>query len=225
MEFEGNTSPTNAVIFSDSMSALQAMENEEIGPEMQRVKMLADKLLTSFPVRLVLQWIPGHTNIHGNDKADTLAKKGSHSTQPDKSASLKTAKNIIKHNYKEEWMNRWAMGSTGRQVFKHMNSVKSKDCLKQLERKDQTTIFRLRTQHVPLNSHLNRIIPEIPPNCLLCDHAYETVEHTLFHCPKLQDIRQIFLPLSPDIGNSLYGNTQQLKQTSAFFKLALSRRV
>ena len=73
-------------------------------------------------------------------------------------------------------------------LFKHMNSVKPQDNIRKLKRADQTTIFRLRTNHTPLNHHRNRIDLEIPPNCLLFYHAYETVEHTLFERPELSDI-------------------------------------
>ena len=159
------------------------MENEEHGKEIQDTAHLAGKLLTSCWMRLALQWIPGHTDIHGNDKADTLAKKGSQLPQPDRSTPINTAKTIIRQNYKEEWMNQWASGTTARQVYAHMNCVKPKDNLNLLRRRDQTSIFRLRSGHLPLNNHLNRIHPEIPPNCLLCDYAYETVEHILFKCP------------------------------------------
>ena len=66
----------NIVIFTDSKSALQALESEDNDAEdVQEISDLAHKLTTSFDVRLVLQWIPGHTDIAGNDKADTLAKK------------------------------------------------------------------------------------------------------------------------------------------------------
>ena len=185
---------------------------------------MSHKLKTDFNIQLVLQWIPGHTNIHGNDKADTLAKKGSRLEQHNKSAPINTTKQIIRHIYKEKWMDMWAEGTTGRVVYNHMNSVKPDDSINQLNRKGQTSIFRLRTGHLPLNFHLNTIKPTHPPMCLLCDHAYETVEHLLFRCPALQDIRRQLLPPFPSIDNTLYSSPQQLNNTTKYYYMALGRR-
>ena len=121
-------------------------------------------------------------------------------------------------------MNQWTRGPTGRPVYEHMNKVNHSDNIKALNRREQTTIFRLRTQHVPLNFHLNRINPEKPPMCLLCDHPYETVQHLLFECPKLQDPRQQLLPPNPTIDNTLYCSRDQLIKTSSYYNMALSRR-
>ena len=88
----------------------------------------------------------------------------------------------------------------------------------------QAIIFRLRTQHVPLNAHLNRFNPMHEPLCPLCDHAYETVEHFLFDCQKLQDLSENSLPPKPDIENTLYGSVDQLGMTSEFFIMANRRR-
>ena len=213
------TAVANVVIFTDSKSALQAMENSN-----NQTLLEASNLLTAFSIRLVLQWIPGHTNIEGNDIADKLAKQGANSDQPQKPITLQTAKLIIKQNYKEEWMNMWARGTTGRAVYNHMSTTKTKDPIRSLQRKEQCAIFRLRTQHVPLNSHLNRINPEHAPLCELCDNPNETVEHLLFRCPKLQDLRLQLLPPIPDVDNSLYSTLEQLQKTAQYYFMALSRR-
>ena len=182
------------------------------------------KLFAISSIRLVLQWVPGHTDLPGNDKADRLAKQGSSSNQPQKAITQQTAKMIIQQNYKEEWMNLWANGVTGRTVYEHMNTTKSKDPIKYISRKEQCTIFRLRTQHIPLNAHLNRLNPEHPPLCELCDEPYETVDHIMFNCPKLADLRQQFLPPRPHTTNSLYSTFEQLKKTSTYFNMAMGRR-
>ena len=105
-----------------------------------------------------------------------------------------------------------------------MKTTVVKDDMKKLKRKDQTAIFRLRTQHIPLNQHLNRINPERPPLCPLCDHPYETVEHVLFQCRKLDDLRVSYLPAFPNLENTLYCSLQQLKATATFYHTACARR-
>ena len=212
------------VIFSDSRSALQALQSESVDKTVVDTKITVDKMITAYGIRVVLQWIPGHTNIDGNEIADKLSKIGAQQEQPLKPTPYNTAKQMINNNYKEEWMNMWATGQKGRAVYQQMNKVNKKDALHSLTRKEQTAIFRLRTQHVPLNFHLNRINPQHIPTCPLCPTPLETTEHFLFDCPGLHDLRQQFLPPSPSISNCLYCNKEQLSKTSTYYFMALSRR-
>ncbi|MCG8430986.1 MAG: RNAse HI domain-containing protein [Candidatus Omnitrophica bacterium] len=56
--------PSDIIIFSDSKSALEALESP---PYQERIiaddAKNIDNLLTAYDVQLTLQWIPGHTNI------------------------------------------------------------------------------------------------------------------------------------------------------------------
>ena len=123
-----------------------------------------------------------------------------------------------------EWLNSWALCSKGRQMFPYMTTPNTDDPINNLGRRDQTTIFRLRSQHIHLNMHLNRINPLHEPNCTLCPHPYETIKHFLFECPQLSKLRKLYLPIDPNIGNTLYGQTDQLKKTAAFFITANRQR-
>ena len=223
-----DTSPetaTNIVIFTDSISALQALDSEQdTSRETSKMSQLLNKLMNEHPIKVVLQWIPGHTGLRGNELADTLAKQGASLPQPDVPVSYETAVQIIKSNLQEEWLNSWATNATGRAVFNHMTKPNPKDPINKLQREEQSIIFRLRTGHVQLNNHLNRIKKDHPATCQLCLHPNETVEHHLFHCPKLQDLRERLLPQNPDIANTLYGSYEQLRSTSHFYYKASGRR-
>ena len=224
-KFEDNsTKAKDVVIFTDSKSTLQALEGSELDESLEEIIQKANKFTSAYPVKLKLQWIPGHVGIYGNEKADALAKKGSQNTQPTIPITFTTAKQKIKQAYRKEWMRHWENGSTGRQVYAHMKTTKPKDHMKQLKRRDQTTIFQLRTQHIPLNYHRNRINPEVPPNCQLCNYPYETTEHVLFDCNKLEDLRLELLPSTPNIENTLYCSKKQLEQTAFFYRMTCARR-
>ncbi|KAJ4429912.1 hypothetical protein ANN_22116 [Periplaneta americana] len=68
---------TNAVILSDSKAAILSI-NKTDHPYTEQInncqKILAT--LKEHGKTVVLQWIPGHCNLHGNEQAHTLAKKG-----------------------------------------------------------------------------------------------------------------------------------------------------
>ena len=123
-----------------------------------------------------------------------------------------TIKQILKNN--EDWLNRWACGSTRRVMFKEMAQPRPQDAINQLDRQDQSLIFQFRTQHTRTNQHLNRINPLHQPHCRHCDNPAETTEHLLLYCPNLQLKRKELFPTNPTIHSTLYGQLDQLKKTS-----------
>ena len=214
-----------SVIFSDALSVLEALDNQNY--ETKAIRDLAIQIssfLEDFGIVLVLQWIPSHCDIPGNERADTLAKKGASQLQPEKPVSQATAKQIIKSNSKTEWHKSWAQSDKGRVMFQYVPKPNRNDPINFLKRKEQVAIFRLRTNHIQLNAHLSRITANHPPACTLCGYIEETVQHFLFDCPTLQDLRKEFLPLNPDRENTLYFSRQQLIQTYGYYQKANQRR-
>ena len=145
--------------------------------------------------------------------------------QPEKSVSQETVKQILKSNRTMEWHNSWAKSEKGRVLFKYMPTPNKKDPINSLPRKDQVAIFRLKTNHIQLNAHLSRILKEHNPACPLCGYKEETVQHFLFDCLHLQDIRSKFLPQNPTRENILFSSKQQLLNTSSFYHEAMNQRM
>ena len=90
---------------------------------------------------VILQWIPSHCGIHGNETADTLAKEGTTYAQNDISTTYSEVKTIIKAKQQNLF----------KQNHPHSNRNNPYHLL---TRHEQVSIFRLRTGHNRLRNHL-----------------------------------------------------------------------
>ena len=63
-----------AVFLSDSLSALQSLTSET--PDDSQKKLMDNINELAKSTKVVLQWIPAHTGIAGNEITDQLAKEG-----------------------------------------------------------------------------------------------------------------------------------------------------
>ena len=199
-QFElSESNPTDVIIFSDSKSALEPLQNPPYQDQItSEIALGISDLIAAHAVHVTLQWIPGHCNINGNETADKLAKIGATKPQKIPPCTQNTIKQILKNNEKEDWLNRWACGSTGRVMFKEMAQPRPQGAINQLDRQDQSLIFQFRMQHTRTNQNFNRINPQHQPHCRHCENPAETTEHLLLYCPNLYlRERNLSLPTPP----------------------------
>ncbi|XP_055879983.1 uncharacterized protein LOC129925184 [Biomphalaria glabrata] len=185
---------------SGSQSTLQALNsNTSNSPrELTTLIVIIHQMISKLNINITLQWIPGHIGIMGNEKAVKLSKAGSSMEQPDRPVSYLTLRSMLINNHKEEWLNQWASGNTGRAMYKEMTMPNKLDSINFLSRKEQSTIFQLRTGHTPLlNYHLNNINSTQLPLCRHCAHPYETVNRILSECPFLIHLSRPYFHYSP----------------------------
>ena len=135
------TRPKKVVLLTDSISVLQSLASGN--REEYTLRNLIHSL-NSMTLRTtaVLQWIPAHIGIHGNEVADQLAKEGS--KKQSQNPNLITKK-----------QNR----SSETRDFKHRNEGYNpqQDTLRLLSHHEQTMIFRLRTGHCRLRTYMKKI--------------------------------------------------------------------
>ena len=132
---------------------------------------------------MLLVWVPGHSGVHGNEQADTEARRAATRTlQGDPTLPGSDVKTVI-HNYcKATWDKEYTSSRNGAHyryfapsVFSTLPSPSS--------RLYQRIMFRLRSGHCRLNSHLYKLKCSDSPLCTAC-RTSETVSHFLMHCTK-----------------------------------------
>ena len=100
--------PSNMVFFSNSKSALEALEmyNSNSHKDIRKLAESIEGLLMSYDVQITLQWIPGHKDFSGNEHADRFAKQGDGMEQTNNTCSYDTAIQTIRNNF-NDWYNLW----------------------------------------------------------------------------------------------------------------------
>ena len=189
------------VIFTDSMSTLQALECTEQGPLIQRLHVALSSLTQK--ASTTLQWIPAHVGLSGNELADDLAKEGSKLPQPSISATYEEVKTILRSKFQNDWVSK-------NDGYRHV-----RDPIRTLERHHQTIIYRLRTGHCGLRSHLKRIGVADTALCE-CGQADQTPAHILQECTLQAEKRAASWPNGADLNTKLWGNATDLRRTAGF---------
>ena len=94
-EIRNNLPPTkpNVVIFTDALSVLSKLQNP-CQKDLNEVETALIDLAAK--TNLILQWIPAHCGIQGNEQADRLAREGSQLEQEDRYTTYTNEKTIIK---------------------------------------------------------------------------------------------------------------------------------
>ena len=162
------------LILSDSLSTVQTLQSN---PTDNTSKTLCKQLNKLYKKRkIILQWIPSHSGKMENEIADQLAKGGSKLFQPPSTISSEEARTLLNNSAIQGW-----------QKEKEEYTVKN-DSIHMVDRKGQTTLFRLKTGHCVLNKHLKKIGMVESANCQ-CGATEQTPVHILQTCPNFEEAR------------------------------------
>jgi ribonuclease HI len=150
-------------------------------------------------IDLQIHWVPGHHDFEPNEKADEEAKKAAKGDSSDVkmlppllrkrlplSISALRQENMAKLS--KRWTRRWKSSARESLLKTIDNTAPSKKYLrliKDLDRRQASLLFQLRSGHVGLNHHLFRIHRSETPSCPHCRGiTVETVRHFLLDCPQ-----------------------------------------
>lgn len=181
---------TAVVICSDSLSALQMITKASFNNKSQYVTLKTKQLIVDLKrsgVDIQLAWIPSHTNIHGNDKADALAKAAtSLSTYINFKVDPDNILPILKKNLFRQWQHEWKQTTStkGSRYAEYQGAFPS--CVwfskfPYFDRRHICTVIRIRTGHCLTKKHKFRIGIADDPYCE-CGQV-EDLNHIFFTCP------------------------------------------
>ena len=194
----------NVVFLTDDKSVLQKLINAKNKDQSKLKKNLHH--LTTTAKRLCLQWVSGHCNLFGNEKADHLAKNGSTLEQLEEGCTYEESKTHIKAAIQKRWKE------------SHPN-CNARDPVRWLSRKQQNTIFRLRTGHNRLRHHFMFNKFKIGENGLCaCGLAPQNTEYVLQSCTLLSDLRTGIWITNGTLAQKLCGTKQELTCTTEFIE-------
>lgn len=180
-----------SVIFSDSKSALQALEkypfknNSKMAVIIECRELLLKCISSGLTVSFV--WVPSHRDISGNDQADRLAKDavscGDLFPYKNYSSDLMT---LPKVDLRKAWELSWADSSRfkGKNYAQIQPLIPIKPWFSALSLGKMATsiLIRMRLGHTCTPSHLARL-KIINSECCDCGEEYGDVNHFLFSCP------------------------------------------
>ena len=189
-----STVDCNIAIISDSQAVLKALNNPRIKTVTKSncIQALNHLALNN---RVSLVWVPSHSGIAGNERADELANIGAalETYGPDPAPPI--ALSVIKAATKE-----WASDMFFIKWRNTNNCQSTKEVLKTLDFKYSQHLAKLRkpllshtintiTGHGPFRKHLLRLKLTDEPSCPFCGANEDTNIHYIFHCPHFMNVR------------------------------------
>ncbi|XP_041355387.1 uncharacterized protein LOC121373011 [Gigantopelta aegis] len=185
---------SHTVFLTDCRALLQSLQSTQIDKILQDTRRELQTLGSK--TKLVLQWIPSHCGVMANEKVDRLSKLDSKQEQTAQQMSYGKVKTLLKKHFKNMWRQR-------------LHGIY------QLNRSQQVIIFRLRTGHCQLLSHLFRLKIPHTDECP-CGIGPQTPAHIIQSCPTFDTLRQQTWPSAVDLREKLWGPATLLRLTADF---------
>jgi len=151
------------------------------------------------PPQFKIAWISSHSDVPGNERADSEAKLAAKGKSSDRGAlptlfrsplpkNVAALKQHFHERLKLKWKARWQKSPQHNRLSRHdpqfppSTFYKTRD---KLSRREASLLMQIRTGHIPLKSYLYRINRTHNPLCEHCledDNMEETLRHYLFEC-------------------------------------------
>jgi kelch-like protein 2/3 len=174
------------VIFSDSLSCLQAIQNRKWSSPLICSILEKCHILATTGKEIHFCWIPSHVGITGNERADAEAKAALQFPVSDCKIPHSDFKQLVSLHVRKVWQTQW-----DQVPFNKLQSIKNTIGDTKLtgiaRRWDEVVLHRARIGHTHL-THCYLLKAEDQPQCSSC-HCALTVQYILIACPHLNDTR------------------------------------
>ena len=134
--------------------------------------------LLSVPADLAIQWVPGHSNIAGNDMVDTAAKAATTLNEPQTSIAYSGICAVIRSEVRDVLTHERSM-----KVYSNISKKKEKEIT---SRSDQVLLARVRSgHHWFFESYHHLVNSDHNTTCPIsgCGDPVHDLEHWLCKCP------------------------------------------
>ena len=184
------------MIYSDSMSCLQASEDKDADNPLFCQIM---NLLWAFSdrgTRVRFCWVPSHCGIEGNEIVDQLTKETlDHDIDPLATVHFADLKPLVNSYIQREVQIKWGVSIHGRDLYNLKPTLGPSKRFRHLTRAEEVVITRLRIGHTKATK--SHILSRGPPTA--CQHCCQTltIERILLECTVLQQIRDVYYTVDP----------------------------
>lgn len=157
------------------------------------VHLIREQIERMYDKDFIIQWIPSHVGIHGNEEADDYANRGCYLdvTSPLK-ITFSDGQLVIKKQMFSEWQEKYQHESQlkGRKHFKIQNTVRNKPWFQgyNLNGTEIKVLTRLRTNHGLCGMKKYMFKLEENSLCEVCQTDND-LEHIMLKCQKHDAIR------------------------------------
>ena len=193
LDFIDTCDSSKFVIFSDSLSCLQAVHNAKWANAIVCEILEKCHLLSLAGKEIHFCWVPSHVGIAGNERADVEAKAALQFPISDCKVPHCDYKQMITSQLTKLWQAQWDQVPFNKlqSIQRVIGHTKLKGISK---RRDEVVLHRARIGHTYV-THSFLLKAEDQPQCTSCVCAL-SVQHILIDCPCLAGSRQRYFNVS-----------------------------
>jgi ribonuclease HI len=195
---------TQTVIYSDSLSVITSIQNTSTPPTIIRNIQAQLCELNRLGYKIRICWIPGHSGVLGNEKADQAAKLAAVSPGVPEYVKIypEDFRTLVDNILLKKWQQFYDEHNKARFYKRIEPHVSFNKKFTDQDRRKEILLSRFRLGHVNTNRRLHRIGRRDKPDCPYCSEV-ETIEHLLYECRDTHLI-SADIPLARALGGGIH---------------------